>query len=118
MKIVHLLPALALFCVACDQKPNMPSDSMIKDIERDAKQSAGQDTGEADRALHQKVRRFLIEDEFLSPEGKAVKVVILNGTVTLIGSVPQDKEKQDIERKVKNIEGVKKIDNKLTVSKP
>jgi osmotically-inducible protein OsmY len=49
-------------------------------------------------------------------QARNIKVSANNGTVTLKGSVPSEKEKKLVEIRVREIQDVKKVDNQLTVS--
>lgn len=68
---------------------------------------------EADRKTTEKVRQSLMEDTTLSPNAKDIKIVTLDGIVTLRGSVKNEEEKGKIERKAKGVGGVKGVDNQL-----
>src|SRR5262245_12916240 len=118
MKTICLLAVLALSCVACDHKPSTPSNAAMRDMERDSMAtSSGREASNSDRALQQRIQRFLMEDEVLSPQGKVIRVTVVDGVATLRGPVSQEREKQEIERKIRNIEGVKTVDNQLTTSR-
>jgi len=79
-----------------------------------ATQTAGdQSENEADRTITQSLRKAITDDDSLSTNGKNVKVVTIDGTVTLRGPVKSEKEKADIGAKAKQIAGVKKVDNQL-----
>ena len=52
----------------------------------------------------------------LSVNGKNVKIITSDGTVTLRGPVKDDKEKAEIEAKAKRVAGVKKVDNQLEIT--
>ena len=79
-----------------------------------ATQTAGdQSENEADRTITQSLRKAITDDDSISTNGKNVKVVTIDGTVTLRGPVKSEKEKADIGAKAKQIAGVKKVDNQL-----
>ena len=83
----------------------------------DAIQTAGdQSESEADRTITQSLRKAITDDDSLSTNGKNVKVVTIDGTVTLRGPVKSEKEKADIGAKAKQIAGVKKVDNQLEIA--
>ena len=82
-----------------------------------ATQTAGdQSENEADRTITQSLRKAITDDDSLSTNGKNVKVVTIDGTVTLRGPVKSEKEKADIGAKAKQIAGVKKVDNQLEIA--
>ncbi len=82
-----------------------------------ATQTAGdQSENEADRTITQSLRKAITDDDSLSTNEKNVKVVTIDGTVTLRGPVKSEKEKADIGAKAKQIAGLKKVDNQLEIA--
>jgi len=82
-----------------------------------ATQTAGdQSENEADRTITQSLRKAITDDDSISTNEKNVKVVTIDGTVTLRGPVKSEKEKADIGAKAKQIAGVKKVDNQLEIA--
>ncbi len=82
-----------------------------------ATQTAGdQSENEADRTITQSLRKAITDDDSLSTNEKNVKVVTIDGTVTLRGPVKSEKEKADIGAKAKQIAGVKNVDNQLEIA--
>jgi len=82
-----------------------------------ATQTAGdQSENEADRTITQSLRKAITDDDSLSTNGKNVKVVTIDRTVTLRGPVKSEKEKADIGAKAKQIAGVKNVDNQLEIA--
>lgn len=77
--------------------------------------SGDQSESAADRTLAQKLRQLIINDEKLSMDGKNIKIIAIKGEVTLRGPVVSAQEKAEILRKIKQIEGVKNVDNQLEV---
>lgn len=83
----------------------------------DATRTAGdQSESEADRTITQSLRKAITDDDSLSTNGKNVKVVTIDGNVTLRGPVKSEKEKADIGAKAKQIAGVKKVHNQLEIA--
>ena len=83
----------------------------------DATQTAGdQSESEADRTIAQSLRKAITDDDSISTNGNNVKVVTIDGTVTLRGPVKSEKEKADIGAKAKQIAGLKKVDNQLEIA--
>jgi hyperosmotically inducible protein len=70
----------------------------------------------ADWQITSKVKASLMSDSSLSASGKLVSVETNDGVVTLTGTVPSKDESRYIERKVKAMDGVKRVDNQLTIS--
>ncbi len=82
-----------------------------------ATQTAGdQSENEADRTITQSLRKAITDDDSISTNEKNVKVVTIDGTVTLRGPVKSEKEKADIGAKAKQIAGVKNVDNQLEIA--
>jgi hyperosmotically inducible protein len=75
------------------------------------------DQGESatDRAATQQIRKALMADDSLSFTAKNVKIITLNGKVTLRGSVNSARERTTIEAAAKKASGVTSVDNQLEV---
>ncbi|KIA78054.1 BON domain-containing protein, partial [Parachlamydia acanthamoebae] len=69
-----------------------------------------------DDDIVQKVRWGIMNDKTISDKGKSIQISVTDGEVTLIGNVANESDKNKIESIVKQIEGVKKINSKLSVS--
>jgi ABC-type lipoprotein release transport system permease subunit len=67
-----------------------------------------------DSTVQAAVDKKLSDDPALSALG--ITVTVMNGKATLIGSVHTAAEKNQVERAVRNVKGVKSIDNQITVS--
>ena len=80
--------------------------------------SAEQQTqGATDLALVRSVRQALVDDKALSMSAQNIKVVAVDGAVTLRGSVGSRREKDEVLATVKKVNGVKKIDDQLETGK-
>ena len=83
----------------------------------DATKTAGdQAENEADRTISQNIRQAVIADDAVSTNGKNVKIITVDGTVTLRGPVKSEKEKTNIGAKAQQIAGVKSVDNQLEIA--
>lgn len=83
----------------------------------DATKTAGdQAENEADRTISQNIRQAVVADDSVSTNGKNVKIVTVDGTVTLRGPVKSEKEKSNIGAKAQQIAGVKRVDNQLEIT--
>ncbi len=51
----------------------------------------------------------------LSASARFVSVTTNDGVVTLTGTVPTREDSRHIERKVKGVSGVRRVDNQLTI---
>ena len=88
----------------------------VRDRDNQTKTSGDQAENEADRTISQNIRAAITADDSLSTNGKNVKIITSDGTVTLRGPVKSDQEKAQIEAKAKQIAGVKKVDNQLEIA--
>lgn len=68
-----------------------------------------------DHAVIQSIRRALADDAFLA-RYVAIRITSNNGEVILRGVVETAQDKDAIEKKIKSMRGVKKVDNRLEVA--
>jgi osmotically-inducible protein OsmY len=134
-KQLFALASLCLALTACDNhKPAHPNngnnqnnhagtaanynaDNTGRNVrDRDNTLTAGeQPENEADRTITQRVRQAVVEDDSFSTNAKNVKIITLNGVVTLRGPVNSEREKNAIGQKAKAVNGVRNVDNLLEV---
>jgi hyperosmotically inducible protein len=88
----------------------------VRDRDNQTKTSGDQSESEPDRTITQNIRAAITADDSLSTNGKNVKIITSDGTVTLRGPVKSDKEKAAIEAKAKQVAGVKNVDNQLEIA--
>ena len=88
----------------------------VRDRDDQNKIAGDQSESEADRAITQNIRDAITADDALSTNGKNVKIITNDGTVTLRGPVKSEKEKSEIEAKAKQVAGVRKVDNQLEIA--
>ena len=69
----------------------------------------------ADIDLTQKIRKALVMDSNYSMTAKNIKIITVNGTVTLRGPVDSDSEKSGLETLAKNIAGDGNVIDQLEV---
>ncbi len=133
MKKVLTIAMLSLTLLGCDNRkdePKAPQDRVTYDASREDSDNTGrnvrdrderartpldQSESEADRTLTQKIRRAIMNDDSLSTNAKNIKVISINGVVTLRGPVANSREKEIISRKVKDVQGILRVDNQLEV---
>jgi hyperosmotically inducible periplasmic protein len=108
MKKLLLIPTLCLVCAACCGKSSCGSSN------NDQVQS--QETT-SDWAITTKVKAEILADTSLSASARFVSVSTTDGVVTLTGSVPTREDRERIYRITRKVNGVKKIDNQITISK-
>lgn len=111
---------LAIAAVAgCERNEGTRADN-TKTNERDRNPStltpADQGGSEADRTITQRVRQGVVSRDGLSMTAKNVKIVTVDGVVTLRGPVNNDSEQSTIGTIAKGVDGVKRVDNQLEVA--
>jgi hyperosmotically inducible protein len=74
-----------------------------------------QGSSEGDRKITQEIRQAVVRDGSLSFTAKNVKIITINGKVTLRGPVKTDAESAAIEAEAKDIAGAGQVDNFLEV---
>ena len=83
----------------------------------DATKTPGdQSESEADRTISQNIRKAITADDSVSTNGKNVKIITVDGVVTLRGPVKSEAEKTNIAAKAQQIAGVKNVENQLEVA--
>ena len=70
---------------------------------------------DADRAITQRIRQAVVEDDDLSMNAKNVKIITVDGVVTLRGPVKTAAEKTKIASVSAKADGVKRVDNQIEV---
>ena len=71
----------------------------------------------ADRDLTQKIRQAVMDDSALSTNAHNCKIVVQNGTVTLVGPVASEAERTKVEQIATAHAGGNKVVNQLEVAK-
>jgi hyperosmotically inducible protein len=69
-----------------------------------------------DRTITQRIRKYLVIDKSLSTFAHKVKIVCINGTVTLNGVVRSEEEKTAVEVKAVWVVGPERVVNEVTVA--
>jgi hyperosmotically inducible periplasmic protein len=69
----------------------------------------------ADRELTAAIRKSIVDDDSLSTNAQNVKIVTIDGVVTLRGPVKSADEKAMVASKAQAAKGVKRVDNQLEV---
>lgn len=120
-KHLFILSSLCLVLSACEHDDNRNAPNAdntgrnVRDRNAQAMTPGDQSESEADRTITQKIRQAIVDDNSLSTNAKNVKIITVNGVVTLRGPVNTDKERNDIAQKIRAISGVKNVDNQLEV---
>jgi len=101
------------------QPPAVAADNSgrnVRDRNDATKTSGDQSESEADRTISQNIRQAVVADDSVSTNGKNVKIITVDGMVTLRGPVKSEKEKTNIGEKAQRVAGVKRVDNQLEVA--
>jgi hyperosmotically inducible periplasmic protein len=94
------------------------ADNTGKNVrDRDDKALTATDQGgsAADRDLTAAIRRAIVADDSLSTNAHNVKIVTVDGVVTLRGPVKSASEKAAVVARAEKAQGVKRVDNQLEV---
>jgi len=75
-----------------------------------------QKENETDLTITQKVRQEVVGRDALSMTAKNVKIITVDGVVTLRGPVNSDGEKREVASIAQRVMGVKRVDNQLEVA--
>ena len=75
-----------------------------------------QGASEADRTLTQKVRQAVVAEDSLSTAAHNIKIITVNGMVTLRGPVNSKQEKNTIHTRAVEIAGATQVDDQLEVT--
>lgn len=128
MSKIFLMIMLSLTLMACDRQdyPNNPPQSRqdfdntgknVRDRDSMIKTPMDQSESEMDRTITQKIRQAVMADDSLSTNAKNVKIITINGVVTLRGPVASAQEKDAIAKKANEVKGVVKVENQLDVTR-
>jgi hyperosmotically inducible periplasmic protein len=86
-----------------------------KQNKNQAQTADDQTNAKSDRLITQKIRKAIMADKNLSTYAHNVKIVTVNGAVTLKGPVQSEEEKQKVASEAANAVSADKITNELTV---
>lgn len=124
MKKQYYMAFLCVLLCACeaDKSKPIPSDVTntgrnVRDRNPQAMTSGDQSENEVDRTITQKIRQAVVAEENFSTNAKNIKIITVNGIVTLRGPVNSEEEKNEIARIASSVAGVKNIDNYLEVNR-
>ena len=120
-----LLPLGSMvFCVSLMASPtpqSQDSQQTAPDNTKTNKDQAGptadqQKMNSSDRAVTQKIRKAIHEDQSLSTYAHNIKVITQDGKVTLRGPVRSEEEKSNLEAKAVSVAGQENVTNQLDVT--
>ena len=88
----------------------------VRDREGSTLTPGDQSESHADLDLTQRVRQAVVADPLLSTSAHNIKIITVDGVVTLRGPVTSEQEKTKIVTTTQQIAGVKKVQNHLEVA--
>lgn len=127
MRNVFLMAMLSLSLISCERQ-DKPAQSHRNEQDYDntgrntrdrnpaVKTPEDQSENEMDRTITQKIRQGLMADDSLSTNAKNIKIITINGVVTLRGPISSTKERDAIAKIVNRVQGIKRVDNQLEIT--
>lgn len=115
---VACLLASGLCAVACNKDNKAAADNTQmnqRDRQPEALTPMDQGGSETDRMITQKVRQSVIAQDAISTNAKNVKIITVDGVVTLRGPVASGDERAVIGRLAQATPDVKRVDNQIEV---
>jgi len=111
------LLGLGTFAIANGLTPTAPNNSAVNARDRapGAMTAGQQSNAKSDLELTREIRRAVMKDDSLSILAHNVKIVSLNGDVTLRGPVNTKHERGAVGREARKIAGAGHVDNLLEV---
>jgi osmotically-inducible protein OsmY len=86
-----------------------------KQNKNQAQTADNQTNAKSDRLTTQKIRKAIMADKNLSTYAHNVKIITVDGAVTLKGPVQSDDEKQKVAAEAASVVSADKVTNELTV---
>ena len=115
--VLTLLSTAAIAGIAWSQDPNADNTGKnTRDRDDQSQTATDQSNDPADIKITADIRKMVVNDGSLSMMAKNVKIITIDGVVTLRGPVETEKEKTVIESHAKQA-GAKKITNELEIKK-
>lgn len=119
MKRAMFLVIAIAAATGCERNAGTPADN-TKTNERDRNSATltpgDQGGSEADRTITQRVRQGVVGRDGLSMTAKNVKIITVDGVVTLRGPVNNQEEQSTIGTIAQGVDGVKRVDNQLEIA--
>ena len=111
------LSVFGLAALAADNERAKPDNTTTNQRDRSGKTktSGDQSNSSADLKTTQAIRQALMKEGELSTSAKNIKVITVNGHVTLRGPVKTAQEKAKIDQLAKSAAGGAQIDNQVDV---
>jgi hyperosmotically inducible protein len=120
-----LLPlGLMVFCTSLmataapryQDNQQTPPDNTKKNKDQGSPTADQQKMNPADRAITQKIRKAIHEDQSLSTYAHNIKIITQDGKVTLRGPVRSEDEKNNLQAKAVAVAGQENVTNQLEIA--
>jgi hyperosmotically inducible protein len=108
--------AFAQSAVATDSSAPNNSARNVRDRYHQTLTPFDQSNKPADLTISRQIRKAVVQDDQLSTEAKNVKIITVDGAVTLRGPVKSEQEKAEIVAKAASIAGDANVHNQLEVA--
>ncbi len=102
---------------ATEAKDADDSGRNVRDRDKNALTPMEQGGSKGDRTITQDIRKQIVNDDALSVNAKNVKVITVDGVVTLRGPVKSQDEKTKVADIARRASGVKRVDDQLEVER-
>jgi osmotically-inducible protein OsmY len=94
------------------------ADNTKKNKDQTSPTADQQKMNPADRAITQKIRKAIHEDNSLSNYAHNIKIITQDGKVTLLGPVRSEEEKNNLQAKAAAVAGQDNVTNQLEIAPP
>jgi hyperosmotically inducible protein len=103
---------------ADDDKPVNPDNTKINKRDRNPDEVTAdqQKQNKEDIEITAKIRKAIVDDTTLSTNAHNVKIISMNGMVTLKGPVKSDAEKAAVEKAAVAVAGEKNVKNQIEIA--
>lgn len=88
----------------------------VRDRDEKTLTPGDQSSNEADVELTRRIREAVVDDKSLSTSAHNIKIITINGIVTLRGPVASAQEKTKIAETAQKLAGTKQVENQLEVA--
>ena len=88
----------------------------VRDRDDNTLTPGDQSSDKGDVELTRRIRKVVVADKSLSTNAHNIKIITVNGMVTLRGPVKSEKEKTKIVAKAQKLAGAKQVENELEVA--
>jgi hyperosmotically inducible protein len=117
--LICLVSVFLIPLVGFGDDTNQPDNSKMNERDRVESTVNAQDQGtsKADVELTRKIRQAVVKQKSLSADAQNIKIITINGMVTLKGPVKSMTEKNQIEKIANGIAGAPKVASQIEVEK-